>query len=202
MLKSTGLSILSCLILLSATAQHEPKDTAHSQTLNTVQVSGWSNGQKGNQLNIARSVGMLTPADFSRNNGLSLENTLNLLPGVTMQSRSTFGGQRIIIRGYGNNTNFNGQGVQVLLNNVPVTDATGTTILDDIDFSTLGRVEVIKGPASSLYGSGIAGVVNLYTMKPQPDQTRITEENTFGSNGLWRNNTRIESANSNSAVLF
>ena len=170
--------------------------------LNTVQVTGWSTGKKDNQLDIARSVGVLTPGDFHRNNGLSLENSLNLLPGITMQSRSSFGGQRIIIRGYGNNTNFNGQGVQVLLNNIPITDATGTTILDDIDFSTLGKVEVIKGPASSLYGSGIAGVVNMYTLKPQPNQTRIAEENTFGSYGLWRNNTRIESANSNSAVLF
>ena len=170
--------------------------------LNTVQVTGWSTGKKDNQLDVAQSVGVLTPGDFHRNNGLSLENSLNLLPGVTMESRSAFGGQRISIRGYGNNTNFNGQGVQVLLNNIPITDATGTTILDDIDFSTLGKVEVIKGPASSLYGSGIAGVVNLYTLKPQPNQTRITEENTFGSYGLWRNNTRIESANSNSAVLF
>lgn len=170
--------------------------------LNTVQVTGWSAGKKDNQLDIGHSVGVLTAGDFHRNSGLSLENSLNLLPGVNMESRSTFGGQRIIIRGYGNNTNFNGQGVEVLLNNIPITDATGTTILDDIDFSTLGKVEVIKGPASSLYGAGIAGVVNLYTLKPQPDQTRFTEENTFGSFGLWRNNTRIESANSNSAVLF
>ena len=85
---------------------------------------------------------------------------------------------------------------------MPVTDATGTTILDDIDFSTLGKVEVIKGPASSLYGSGIAGVVNLFTLKPQPGQTRIVEENTGGSYGLWRNNTRIETANDKSALLF
>jgi iron complex outermembrane recepter protein len=170
--------------------------------LNTVQVTGWSTTKKDNQLDIAQSVGILTPGDLHRNSGLSLEQSLNLLPGVTMQSRSSFGGQRIIIRGYGNNTNFNGQGVQVLLNNIPITDATGTTILDDIDFSTLGKVEVIKGPASSLYGSGIAGVVNLYTLKPQSNQTRASEENTFGSYGLWRNNTRIESANGNSAVLF
>jgi len=185
-----------------ANAQTPKKDTVHTQTLNTVQVTGWSNGQKGNQLDIARSIGMLTPVDFHRNSGLSLESSLNLVPGVLMQSRSTFGGQRISIRGYGNNTNFNGQGVQVLLNNIPVTDATGTTILDDIDFATLGKVEVIKGPASSLYGSGIAGVVNLYTLKPQPNQTRFVEENTFGSYGLWRNNTRIETAGEHSALVF
>lgn len=200
MFKKTGIILLPFVIFSSA-AYAQAADTT-GYRLNAVQVTGWSTGKKDNQLDVARSVGVLTAGDFHRNNGLSLENSLNLLPGVNMESRSSFGGQRIIIRGYGNNTNFNGQGVQVLLNNVPITDATGTTILDDIDFSTLGKVEVIKGPASSLYGSGIAGVVNGYTLKPQPNQTRIVEENTVGSYGLWRNNTRIESANSTSAVLF
>ncbi|HTI10205.1 MAG TPA: TonB-dependent receptor [Puia sp.] len=170
--------------------------------LNAVQVTGWSTGKKDNQLNLPQSVGVLTPRDLSRTNGLSLESSLNLVPGITMQSRSSFGGQRIAIRGYGNNTNFNGQGVQVYLNNIPITDATGTTILDDIDFSTLGNVTVFKGPQSSLYGSGIAGVVSLSTLKPQSNQTRIVEENTVGSYGLYRNNTRVETANSNSAVLL
>jgi iron complex outermembrane receptor protein len=200
--RSTALVLLCSLIIHSAIAQTEPKDTTRTQTLNTVRVTGWSNGQKGSQLDIARSVGLLTAIDFHRTSGLSLENSLNLIPGVVMQSRSTFGGQRISIRGYGNNTNFNGQGVQVLLNNIPITDATGLTILDDVDFATLGKVEVIKGPASSLYGSGIAGVVNLYTLKPQPGQTRFVQENTFGSYGLWRNNTRIETAGEHSSLLF
>jgi len=206
MLQRTGAFLLYMLMVLPAMAQLNPKegkDTAvHLQTLNTVQVTGWSTGKKDNQLDVAQSVGVLTAEDFHRNTGLSLENSLNLMPGVSMGARTSFGGQRIIIRGYGNNTNFNGQGVQVLLNNMPVTDATGTTILDDIDFSTLGKVEVIKGPASSLYGSGIAGVVNLFTLKPQPGQTRIVEENSGGSFGLYRNNTRIETANEHSAVLF
>ncbi|HVS98454.1 MAG TPA: TonB-dependent receptor [Puia sp.] len=205
MLGRTGVFLLCIFIAISAAGQGKPAETADTvrgQTLNTVQVTGWSTGKKDNQLSIPHSVGVLTAEDFHRNNGLSLENSLNLIPGVAMGSRSSFGGQRIIIRGYGNNTNFNGQGVQVLLNNIPVTDATGTTILDDIDFSTLGKVEVIKGPASSLYGSGIAGVVSLFTQKPQPGQTRIVEENTGGSYGLWRNNTRIETANERSALLF
>lgn len=62
-------------------------------------------------------------------------------------------------------------------------------------------MEVFKGPESSLYGSGIAGVVKLYSIQPKPNTTKILEENTVGSYGLYRNNTRIESAGSNS-VLF
>ncbi len=171
-------------------------------SLNEVQVTGWSVNKNDNQLTQAQSVGVLTRKDLLRTNNLFLENSLNLIPGVAMQSRSLSGGQRIIIRGYGNNTNFNGQGYQVYLNNIPITDATGTTIMDDIDFSTLGKVEVFKGPESSLYGSGIAGVVNLYTLKPEPNQTRLVQENVIGSYGLWRNNTRVEAASSNASIVF
>jgi iron complex outermembrane receptor protein len=202
MLRKTGLFLLSILVISATIAQEAPKDTAHTQTLNSVQVTSWSAGKKDNQLAAPRSVGVLTGEDFHRNSGLSLENSMNLIPGVSMGSRTSFGGQRIIIRGYGNNTNFNGQGVQVLLNNIPITDATGTTILDDVDFATLGKVEVVKGPASSLYGAGVAGVVQLYTMKPQPNQTRFVLENTGGSNGLFRTNARLEAATEHSSLLF
>jgi len=142
----------------------------------------------------ASSVGTISKADLDKQTGLRLESALNTLPGVEMQSRSPWGGQRITIRGYypnaGLNTNFNGLGYQLFLNNVPVTDATGTTIMDDIDFSTLGRVEVIKGP-SPLYGNEIAGTVNLYSQRPDERGTSISEQLVGGSHGLFRNNITV-----------
>lgn len=142
----------------------------------------------------ATSVGTIGKADLDKQTGLRLQSALNTLPGVEMQSRSPWGGQRITIRGYypnaGNNTNFNGLGYQLFLNNIPVTDASGTTIMDDIDFASLGRVEVIKGP-SPLYGNEIAGTVNLYSQRPEENGTSIAEQLIGGSYGLFRNNTTV-----------
>ncbi len=118
-----------------------------------------------------------------------------------MESRSLSGGQRITIRGYGNATNFNGSGYKAYLNGIPLTDAEGITILDDIDFSTLGKVEVIKGPSSSLYGAGIGGVVKMYTLRPPPRTTRFIQEVLGDSLSLFRTNTRVEHATDNSAVV-
>ena len=90
--KNRRLSIVS-IRRLSAVAQRSPKeinDTMRLQTLNTVQVTGWSIGKKDNQLDVAQSVGVLTPEDFHRNTGLSLENSLNLMPGVSMGSPHQF----------------------------------------------------------------------------------------------------------------
>lgn len=159
------------------------------------------------QLTQAQSIGALTPQDLSRTNGLSLENSINAVPGLFMQSRTPWGGARITIRGYypstsGNSPNSNGLGYQLFLNNIPVTDATGTTVMDDIDFSTLGNVEVIKGPSSSLYGSFIAGTINLSTAKPVPNQTTIEQDATGGSHGLFRSNTSLQSSGDFSDVVL
>ncbi|NLU93130.1 TonB-dependent receptor [Chitinophaga sp. Ak27] len=173
--------------------------TAASYNLNEVKVYA---GKSGINLQQPKSVAVLTHQDLHRNDGLFLENSLNLVPGVRMEKRTMSGGQRITIRGYGNSTNFNGTGYKAYLNGIPVTDAEGTTILDDIDFSILGKVEVIKGPASSLYGSGIGGVLKMYTLKPATYGTRISQEALAGSYGLFRTNTRVEYADEKSAVML
>src|SRR6266478_5508505 len=120
---------------------------------------------------------------------------------LALETSTVAGGQRITIRGYGNSTNFNGTGYKAYLNGIPITDAEGTTILDDVDVSTLGRVEVIKGPASSLYGSGIGGVVRFSTLVPQPNLTQFTQEAIGGDEALFRSNTRAETASDNATFL-
>lgn len=153
------------------------------------------------------STAVLTQHDLDRADGLSLESSINTLPGIFMQSRTPWGGARITIRGYypstsGNSANFNGLGYQVFLNNIPITDATGTTILDDIDYSSLGLVEVIKGPASSQYASAIGGTVLLSTARPTPNQTSISQQILTGSNSLVRTNTSFQTASTASDLTL
>ncbi len=162
-----------------------------------IQVTG------NDKLKQAQSIGYLNEQDLKRFSGLRLTNSINTIPGVFMQSRTPWGGARITIRGYypstnGNTPNFNGLGYQVYLNNIPVTDATGTTILDAIDFSSLGNVEVIKGPSSSLYGSFIGGAVLLNTAKPVPNQTSLQQQTVAGNYGLFRTTTTLKTAGNNS----
>ena len=165
--------------------------------LSGVQVIG------SNQILRPQAVGILTTKDLQRASGLSLENSINMVPGVFMQSRTPWGGARITIRGYypstsRNSPNSNGLGYQVFLNNIPITDATGSTVLDDIDFASLGNVEVIKGPSSSIYGSFIGGTVLLTSTRPAPDETSVHQQTIGGSNGLFRSTTSVQGAGDNS----
>jgi len=133
--------------------------------LNEIQVAGLSTKKKS--LNTAGSIGTITPRDFDRNSGIHLQNSLNLIPGVRAEMKTVTAGTRIVIRGYGNQTNTNGIGYKAYLNGIPLTDADGTTILDDVDFDNLGRVEVFKGPSSSIFGTGIGGVVTMFNQKAE-----------------------------------
>ena len=153
------------------------------------------------------TINTLTESELRRFSGLQLQEALNTVPGINMQSRTPWGGQRIIIRGYypsadngrNNSANFNGLGYQLFIDNIPVTDATGLTVMDDIDFFNIGRVEILKGP-SPLYGSYIGGAVNLYTVRPAPNQTSLQQQLIAGSYGLFRNNTSFQTSNGHTDV--
>lgn len=154
----------------------------------------------------APSTAEVTRADLDRFNGFDLQNAINTVPGVFMQSRTPFGGAHITIRGYypttgGNSPNSNGQGYTVFLNHIPVTDASGVTVLDDIDYSSLGTIDVIKGPSSSLYGSPIGGTVNFTLARPAPNQTSVSQEVLGGGDGLFRSNTSIQRASTTSDFI-
>ncbi len=154
----------------------------------------------------APSTAKVTRSDLDRFNGLDLQSAINTVPGVFMQSRTPFGGAHITIRGYypttgGNSPNSNGQGYTVFLNHIPITDASGVTTLDDVDYSSLGTTDIIKGPASSMYGSPIGGTVNFTLARPTPNQTSVRQEVLGGGDGLFRSNTSVQRASATSNFI-
>ena len=178
----------------SLTIELEPSNT----DLNEVIVSGYSAPQIIQR--IAGAVGLVTSRDIQRTNGVHLQNFVNLIPGVKVEMRTVAAGNRIVIRGYGNQTNFNGVGYKAYLNDIPLTDGDGTTFLDDVDFTSLSRVEVIKGPVSSAYGNALGGVVNFYTERAPIGKTSVSQQVMAGSYGLFRTNTSLKTGSDNTSL--
>ncbi|MEO6404414.1 MAG: TonB-dependent receptor [Ferruginibacter sp.] len=157
------------------------------------------------------SIAKLSTVELKRSTGLYFDDVINVnVPGVTFERRAVNSGQQFNIRGYGNgsrgtrgvSSNFDGQGYKVYLNGIPVTDAEGITVMDDIDFGSIGNVEVVKGPAGTLYGLAIAGAVNLKSVKPQKGKTFIGQEVMLGSYGLQRYTTSLQTAGERSSLLL
>ncbi|MEP6857529.1 MAG: TonB-dependent receptor [Gemmatimonadales bacterium] len=98
---------------------------------------------------------------------LSLDETLSLIPGLTVSNRTNPSQDpRISIRGFGARSAFGVRGIRVLRDGIPLTLPDGQTPVDYLDLESVGRVEVMRGSASSLYGNAGGGVVDFRTSEP------------------------------------
>ncbi|MES1218589.1 MAG: TonB-dependent receptor [Bacteroidota bacterium] len=179
-------------------------------TMNDVEITATSNPNKSILYQPA-AITKLSLPELKRGQGIFLQDVIETsVPGVIMNRRTVSGGQQFNIRGYGNggrgtngvNSNFDGQGYKVYINGIPVTDAEGITTLDDIDYASLGNVEILKGPAGTLYGQAISGAISFRTIKPEAGRTSISQDIMFGNYGLQRYTTRFATGNERSGILL
>ena len=95
---------------------------------------------------------------------LGLDESLAAVPGLFMQGRYNFAQDlRIAIRGFGARSNFGIRGVKILVDGIPESLPDGQAQSDGIDLGSAGQIEVIRGPASSLYGNASGGVIHIAT---------------------------------------
>ena len=98
---------------------------------------------------------------------LSLDETLWLIPGLSVSNRNNPSQDpRISLRGFGARSAFGVRGIRVLRDGIPLTLPDGQTPVDYLDLESVGRVEVMRGSASSLYGNAGGGVVDIRTSEP------------------------------------
>jgi iron complex outermembrane receptor protein len=111
---------------------------------------------------------------------LTLDEPLKRVPGVLAQNRNNFSiGERLSIRGFGARSGFGIRGVKLILDGIPQTLADGQSVSSNIDLASAGRIEVLRGPSSSLYGNAAGGVVDIHTALP-PETPRLTTSFTAG----------------------
>ena len=114
---------------------------------------------------IPSAVSVVDKADIQTGRQqLGLDESLARVPGVFMQDRYNFDQDlRIAIRGFGARANFGIRGIRVYVDGIPATLPDGQSGVDNIDIGSASRIEVIRGPSSSLYGSAAGGVISIYT---------------------------------------
>ncbi len=100
-----------------------------------------------------------------------MDEVLATVPGVYVANRYNPSlDQRVSIRGFGSRSAFGVRGVKILLDGVPQTLPDGQGQLTNVELSSVGDIEVLRGSASSLYGNASGGVINLKTAPPDPTQ--------------------------------
>lgn len=117
------------------------------------------------------SVSVLTNDDLAARNVRALDEALRYVPGVQMAEN------QVNIRGSSGFSYNVGSRVLLLVDGVPMLGPeTGGVPFDALPMPQVARIEVVKGPASALYGSGaLGGVINVITREfPDDPETSVS----------------------------
>ncbi|MFN6321605.1 MAG: TonB-dependent receptor [Bacteroidota bacterium] len=149
------ISFLFSIILSLNTVSQEKVDTA---SLNAVVVKGFESNKS--LINTPASISLLSKATLNASSAFSMLPALNTSSGVRMEERSP-GSYRLSIRGSLLRSPFGIRNVKVYYDDFILTDAGGNTYMNLLDIHSINGLELIKGPAGSVYGAGTGGAVLL-----------------------------------------
>lgn len=147
-------------------------------------------------IDIPYSVQRMDKSTWVHNRKQGLNDILTTVPGLFLQSRYGNHDVRVSIRGFGSRSNSGIRGVRILLDGIPESEPDGQTRIEAIDFTSIGKIELVKGNSSSLYTNSPGGVINFFTDK-YFSRSFALSSNEIGQYDLRKNDIKagINSAN-------
>lgn len=119
-----------------------------------------------------------------------------MLPGIWISNRENHAlGERMTIRGKGWRSQFGLRGVQVVLDDIPLTVADGQTVLNMVDPAMVQSLELLRGPSATFWGNSSGGVLYMRT-RPAADSPSLMLRSYYGSfqtmkqEAIWHNRIR------------
>ena len=171
-LNSKNLSCSLVAVLLSATsfAQEQSSDRVEELTISATRLPRTIE-------NIAGTVSLISAEDIEREVGDDLDDLVRFQPGVSMNTAARGGNQGFTIRGIGGNR------VLTVVDGVRGSDIYGAGPSsygkDSFEIDNLKSVEIIRGPASVLYGADAMGGAVILTSKEARDYIEAGEDSYF-----------------------
>ena len=141
------------------------------------------------------SVSVVTPEILSlMTKNAGAEEALRLTPGIRIDNQHDGERVHVSIRGQGILTERGLRGIGVLIDGIPVNDPSGfAPDLYDVDWGTVKKIEVLRGPTASLYGGGgAAGIMNIITADGGSKPIEGELNQTVGSNGYSKSLIQLD----------
>ncbi|BAO54448.1 TonB-dependent receptor family protein [Nonlabens marinus] len=115
---------------------------------------------------------------------LSLDEYLYGIPGLFVLNRNNYSQDlRISLRGFGARSAFGIRGIKIVVDGIPETTPDGQGQIDNLTLGLIDNLQVLRGPASLLYGNAGGGVININTVS-QIDSTYIEAGAVAGNFGM------------------
>ncbi len=111
---------------------------------------------------------------------------LNGVPGLVILNRQNYAQDlQISVRGFGARAAFGVRGVKLIADGIPASNPDGQGQAATFNLDTAERIEVLRGPFSTVYGNHAGGVIQLFSRDGE-GPPRITGGLTVGSWGTKR----------------
>lgn len=186
-MKRVALVLVAVLGLLSAQAVQAEEQAKPTTSMDTLVVTATKTEHSLGD--VPASMSVVTREEIETMPANSVLDVIKQLPGVSVASeRGVYGtstSNNVIIRGFGGNSPGR---VLVMIDGMPM-NAPGSTIFEwtSLNLENVERVEVVRGPASALYGSSaMGGAINIITRKPSEDGFETTLDAKYGTFNTWQ----------------
>ncbi|MCX6161721.1 MAG: TonB-dependent receptor [Ignavibacteriae bacterium] len=176
--------LFSAFLSVTLSAQEKEKEDSLKYQTEELVITGTRTFDK--IIDIPYSVFRVDKKELGYGKKVSAKDVLADVPGLYLQSRYGNHDLRISIRGFGTRSNTGVRGVRILQDGIPESEPDGETVIDAVDFTSLGGVEVVKGNLSSLYANAPGGVINFLTDMYFP-KNFFTSNNQIGKYGYRQN---------------
>ncbi|MGI9134783.1 MAG: TonB-dependent receptor family protein, partial [Rhodoferax sp.] len=122
---------------------------------------------------------------------VSLAEALARIPGIVAQNRENPSqDMQISSRGFGARAGFGVRGLRIYSDGIPATMPDGQSQVSHLDIGSAARLEVLRGPFSSLYGNSSGGVIALFTEDGDAG-LQMAPELVMGSYGTRRTSAKV-----------
>lgn len=182
MIKNKECSFFSLLVMsLLVTSESFAEDPVKEELTVLEEVTVTDTRVEKGQSKLPISVGAVDKDDIQfATQQTGLDESLVKVPGIFMQNRYNFAQDlRVSIRGFGARSSFGIRGIKVIVDGIPESAPDGQANVDSIDLGSAERIEVIRGPVSSLYGNASGGC------DPYSIRACARDPFHFGSTKLW-----------------
>lgn len=170
MTKSYSIFLILCIVSLLVNAKNATKPEL-TDTIKIDEVVVTATKTKRALKEVPARISVVNSKTIALSPAMQLDDILRFVPGVNVNRSAGIYAQRpmVTLRGLSGDEQAR---TLVLLNGIPInTSDEGGVNWNRINPNDIERVEVFKGPGSSLYGNNaLGGVINLITRKPNKPQ--------------------------------
>lgn len=144
------------------------------------------------------TIEVISQKEINRGNDINIAQVLNRAPGIFMQS-GALNTNRLTIRGIGSRTLYGTSKIRAYFKDIPLTNGSGETTIEDLDLASISRIEVVKGVPSSIYGAGLGGAIHLTPKNSSLHETSVQSQLTMGSFGLLKSSLNFNHGSTNNS---